>query len=474
MLDIRIDFQKLRHRGAARALRRGLYYWLAGKEGWPPTFRRPDAMAHEDVGASPHVYVHIPFCTSICPHCPYNKVLYREPLFGRYARALLQEIDAFLSEPDGAPLESLYFGGGTPSLAVELVAAVVAKLRPRLASDPEIGIEVHPAHATLLHKLKSIGVTRISLGVETFDSALLKMLGRRYTPDQAKQAIADARATGFDCVDVNLICGIPGQDAACALDDVTTCLRFGADQISAYPLFTFLHTKLGERVSAGKFPIFGDRARVRLQREIAHLCIKSGFERSSVWSFTRPGTRPYTTVTRDSYRGFGAGAGSKIDGTFWFNTFSVADYASARSPRPALVLKATDRMRRAHWLYWQIYRTRIDAAEYERRFHRVLEHDFRLLLGILRSLSWVRRDGGTWRLSEAAAIWLHRLQCLFSLTYIDELWTMCQAEAWPETVALEETARKETRSGRIHQVCRSDRIGPRRKLRASMSSAQLE
>ena len=114
MLDFQIDFQSWRHRDTARLARKALYHALVGAQGWPPTFRRPSPEGQDHVGASPHIYVHIPFCRSICPHCPYNKLLFDADLADRYGRALIAEIDAYLAWPGRVPIESLYFGGGTP------------------------------------------------------------------------------------------------------------------------------------------------------------------------------------------------------------------------------------------------------------------------------------------------------------------------------------------------------------------------
>jgi hypothetical protein len=100
-------------------------------------------------------------------------------------------------------------------------------------------------------------------------------------------------------------------------------------------------------------------------------------------------------------------------------------------------MHAHERLRRIHWLYWQIYRTEIDPERYRALFGRELARDFG---GLLRLLSWtgfVRRNGSGWHLTERGSFWSHRLQCLFSLTYIDELWQRCRAEAWPREVVLE-------------------------------------
>jgi oxygen-independent coproporphyrinogen-3 oxidase len=359
-------------------------------------------------------------------------------LYARYAAALTREIDAYFEERDLPPVQTLYFGGGTPSVTPDLIRACIERLRPFAAPDVEIGVEVHPGDATreLLEALRELGVNRVSLGVETFRPDLLKLLGRTYSPAQAEGALRLAKDVGFSCVDANLICAIPGQAPEDTADDVRRCLELGVDQLSVYTLFTFGYTNLGLRTRQGRLSIYGDRSRLQAQRAVARLCRAAGYRRTSPWNYTRPGVTPYSTVTREDYVGFGAGAASKVDGVFWFNTFSVDEYTAQERNRPALVLETTERFRRFHWLYWRLYGTEIDPERYRARFSRDLARDFGLLLRALVLVGMTRRDGRGWRVTEFGAIWMHRLQQLFSISYIDDVWAQCQAEAWPTSVTL--------------------------------------
>ena len=434
--DLPIDYQRLRHSGAARRLRGAIYRLLIGAEGWPLIFRPP--VDRGPVGTSPHLYVHLPFCRQICPHCPYNKTLYSADRHRRYGRGLAREIEVYLAERNPPRVQTLYFGGGTPSVTPDLIRQSVDLLRPLLARDADIGVEVHPADASrsLLDGLREMGVNRVSLGVESFQPELLMQLGRTYSPAQAESAIRSARAAGFDCVDVNLICAIPGQSHRQTAADARRCLDLGVDQISAYTLFTFIHTALGRRVHRQTAPIYGDWSRLRALWAISRVCRTAGLRRTSPWNYTRPGIAPYSTVTRESYIGFGAGAGSKVDGVFWFNTFSIDAYMAQTENRPAVVLQTGGRFRRFHWLYWQLYRTEVDGRRYRELFRRDLERDFGATFSLLRLLGMARRQGHQWRVTEFGAVFMHRLQQLFSITYIDEVWQQCGADAWPKAVVL--------------------------------------
>jgi menaquinone C8-methyltransferase len=436
--DIHIPFQVLRHSSLAKLARRGIYYLAIGKEGYPFVFKRVDDKEDLSHAASPHIYVHIPFCRSLCAHCPYNKVVFRPELYGPYGDALERELGGYVTRQDIPPIQTLYFGGGTPSMTPDLIGRVISLAAPKFAPDVEIGVEVHPNDATTerLEQLKRFGVNRISLGIETFDDLLLRRLGRHYTSQQAEDAIRRARNVGFECVDVNVIYGIPGQEVQYSIADVRRCIALGVDHLSAYPLITFEHTWLGKQVRAGKFTEYGAWQRAKAQRAIARICGSNGFTRTSVWSYTKVNASAYTTVTRESYLGFGAGAGSKVAGEFWFNTFSVPEYNHLPTPRPAIRLQTTDKFRRLHWLYWQIYTTRIHPPEYRRLFQRDMMRDFGLLLGVMRVLGWIKREGVDLPLTECGARWAHRFQMLFSLTFIDAVWTQCQREPWPKKIVL--------------------------------------
>jgi len=374
----------------------------------------------------------------MCIHCPYNKVIFRNESYVSYAKALERELRCYVAKQDIPPIQTLYFGGGTPSMTPELIQQVITLTQAKCSEHVEIGVEVHPRDATIerLEQLKQYGVNRISLGIETFQDALLKSLGRGYTGQQVEEAIHHAKEVGFACVDVNLIYGIPGQEVQDPIDDVNRCIALGVDHLSAYPLITFEHTALGKLVREGKFKEYSDRKRALTQKAIARVCLAHGFKRTSVWSFTKANASAYTTVTRESYLGFGAGAGSKVDGEFWFNTFSVDAYNKLTRPRPAIRLTTTEKFRRLHWLYWQIYNTRIDTQKYEELFHRDVTKDFRLLLVVMKWLGWMKKEGSVFTFTEQGARWSHRFQMLFSLTFIDEVWTQCQKEPWPKQIIL--------------------------------------
>lgn len=429
----------LRHSWLARRLRRYLYYLFVDKKSWPITFEPPKKEDNYFNLNSPNLYVHLPFCEKICHYCPYVKYPFNSEQHQLYGKSLINEIKDFTNNTQVISIESLYFGGGTPSLSSGLVEQVINLLRPYFTDSVEVAIELHPSHCSsqLFRQLKQIGITRVSIGIETFSPVVLKVLGRPYSSAEAKEAVITAIKTGFDCIDINLIYAIPQQGVEDVKSDVNIALSLGVDQISAYPLFAFRHTGLAKSTKNRPEGLRAIKERVSIQKVISRLCLEHKYKRTSVWSFTRPGVIPYTTVTRNNYRGFGVGAGSRLKGVFWFNTFSLDNYMQEEHIVPALVMRTGERFQRFHWLYWQIYRTSIDPTEYRLLYKRELEKDFRLLFLTMRLLGWLKPQGKQWQVTERGAIFVHLFQSLFSLSYIDILWTRCQSEAQPQKVVLE-------------------------------------
>jgi oxygen-independent coproporphyrinogen-3 oxidase len=438
MIDIKINSQRLKRAPFTKLLRALVYRFLVGSESWPLRFAKPDASDIKKLKTSPNLYVHLPFCQSICPHCPYNKQLFSTGTAQDYRKSLIREVKGHLHRHPQQTYQSLYFGGGTPTLTLDIIADVISLVRPQLWELHEIGVEVHPAHATLpiLLSLKEMGVTRISLGIETLRDELLIKLGRGYSKKQALCAIHNAKSVGFECTDVNLIFGIPGQSVQQSADDARVCTELGVEQISAYPLFTFIHTPLGIASENGKLDSYGEFARLKAQKNISRFCLDNGYSRTSVWSYTRSGIVPYSTVTHNDYIGFGAGAGSKVDGVFWFNTFSVDEYSRQDTFAPALILKTNQRFQKIHWVYWQIYKTKMDLEEYASRFGTDFTRDFSSLYCLLTGLGWAKKMHAKLVLTERGAVWAHKVQSLYSLSFIDQLWSACQSNPWPEEVVL--------------------------------------
>lgn len=266
------------------------------------------------------IYVHIPFCRSLCPFCPYTKALYEAGLAADYSRALAVEAGRVLANLDGRKISSVYFGGGTPLTLLESVESTLALMREHLTSGAEVAVEIHPHDIGpgTVERLALAGVNMVSLGAESLNDAVLARIGRNHKAEDALSALR----TLMDCrrfsVNVDLITGIPGQSLESAVSDMVMLMEAGVDQVSAYPLMDFTFTHMKTRLSLLK--------QYRLLRDMASSAKMAGYIRTSVWTWTKPGSRKYSSITRDAYVGIGAGAASHLGPHFWVNTFDVRAY----------------------------------------------------------------------------------------------------------------------------------------------------
>jgi oxygen-independent coproporphyrinogen-3 oxidase len=388
------------------------------------------------------LYLHIPFCRQICPYCPYNKELYRPSVASQYVEALRREIDSYARLVGNRPVTSFYIGGGTPTTMLysglgEIMEHIFCAFNMRC----EIHMESHPNDLSYenLETIKSFGVEHLSMGVEALQDRHLRTLQRPYTVREVKGAVERAVAAGFECVNVDLIFALPDQTMGEVEQAGRELVELGVDQVAAYPLFTFPYTRMGREAGAlgnGNSGLFRRRKMLRVLEETFY---GSGYERTSVWAFTRRGVPRYCSVTVPLYLGLGASAGSYLKDVFYLNTFKVSEYINSleHGEMPiALSLDLSEPMQMAGWLYWRVYETRFRKRAFQKRFDREFDSVFGKYLGPLSWIGLVRDDGEEVVLSDEGTYWLHVLEDLFSIDYVGRLWGASQQEPWPEKVVL--------------------------------------
>ena len=216
------------------------------------------------IGVSPSgalgVYIHIPFCSVICNYCNFNRGLFDGALKQRYVAALVAEIDR---AGDGAQVDSIFFGGGTPSLLdPSEVEEVLGACRSAfaVAEGVEITLEMNPESCTQTHvrALLDSGVTRVSLGVQSFHDHELVRLGRVHTSDQARAAIAAIREAGCINLSVDLMLWLPGQSRAECLASVDEMVALSPDHASLYMLELYPNAPLREEMARGGWSLAPD------------------------------------------------------------------------------------------------------------------------------------------------------------------------------------------------------------------------
>jgi coproporphyrinogen III oxidase-like Fe-S oxidoreductase len=388
------------------------------------------------------VYLHIPFCRQICPYCPYNKELYDPDLAARYAGAVCQEIDSYAALIGDRPVTSLYIGGGTPTtMLYSGLAEILDHLFAALNVQCDVHMESHPndLSAENLRAIRSLGVAHLSVGVEALQDRHLQALHRPYTVTQVRAAVERAVGAGFRCVNVDTIFALPGQTYGEVERAGRLAVEMGVDQIAAYPLFTFPYTRWSEIARQKNYGRAGLVRRRRMLGILERVFYGAGYERTSVWAFTRAGVPKYCSVTVPLYVGLGASGGSYLRDVFYLNTFSVRAYVEAleRGGTPvALSLDLTEEMQRAGWLYWRVYETRFRKSDFRKRFGVAFDDVYGRYVAPLSLAGLLRVDGDAVVLSDAGAYWLHVVQDLFSLDYVSRLWGTSKQEPWPERVVL--------------------------------------
>ena len=288
------------------------------------------------------VYVHYPFCSAICNYCNFNRGLFDEGLAARYVAALRAEIAC---AADGAVVDTVYFGGGTPSLmAATDVARVIAACRDAFTLDAaaEVTIEMNPesAEPATLAALREAGVNRLSLGVQSFHDEELRRLGRIHSAARARRAIQDARAAGFGNVSLDLMMWLPGQDLSAWLSNVEALVDAGPEHASLYLLEIYPNAPLRDEMARQAWHTAPDDVAADMYLLGLERLEAAGFaqyEISNVARDARYARHNLKYWTGGEWFGFGCGAHGTRQGARWRNVASTTDYldlvALGRAPR---------------------------------------------------------------------------------------------------------------------------------------------
>ncbi len=289
------------------------------------------------------MYVHVPFCSSICNYCNFNRGLFDESLKSRFVEALLREMrEGVRGEGRGAitpypfPLapDTLYFGGGTPSLLTPAeITSIVDESRRSLGltADAEITLEANPETVTAgtLEQFRSAGVNRLSFGVQSFLDEELKRLGRLHSSRCAVQAVESARAAGFDNVSIDLMMWLPGQDVAQWLASVDAAISVNADHLSLYILEVYPHLPLKQEIDRHGWTQQSDDAAAEMYESALARLDAAGYEQYEISNVCRAGRQSRHNVkywTDGAWLGFGPGAHSTWRGARWRNIASTEEY----------------------------------------------------------------------------------------------------------------------------------------------------
>ena len=280
------------------------------------------------------IYIHIPFCKTRCKYCDFFSTTHLEKR-SQYVEALLAEMKDRVAiahseasnSPQGVqyPISTIYIGGGTPStLEVEQLRRL-GEEAIRLAGDEakserrEITLEANPGDITLEKATawRAIGINRLSMGIQSFDDDLLRLIGRRHTAEQARKAVAIAQAAGFDNISIDLMYALPSQTMEQWQRDVAEALQLGVQHISTYGLIYEEGTVLTALLERGHITPVDEDTEIQMYDYLVEQLTANGFEHYEVSNFALPNrrSRHNSNYWNDTpYIGLGAGAHS-YDGT---------------------------------------------------------------------------------------------------------------------------------------------------------------
>ena len=268
------------------------------------------------------VYVHIPFCASRCSYCDFFSTLRLDEVGHDYVEALIAEARLRKAELNGKPVKTLYMGGGTPSqLPLPLLARLIDGLKATLDLNAvqEFTLEANPDDVTpeWSAAARALGVNRVSMGVQSFQDAVLRLVGRRHTARQAIDAVASLRHAGIDNISIDLIYGLPGQTLETWAESVRQAVDLRPQHISAYGLTYEPGTRLWQQRECGEVVEASEDQYLDMYRILVGMLQTAGYEHYEISNFALPGYRSRHNSSywnETPYLGLGAAAHS-YDGT---------------------------------------------------------------------------------------------------------------------------------------------------------------
>ncbi len=384
-------------------------------------------------------YLHIPFCKSLCPYCPYDKFPFNESLAKSFTSAVIREIEKVALKFGNFKLGSLYIGGGTPTVIGKDLCKIISAISDNFDTENmEIFLETSPYDVSLknMEMLKKCNISMVSIGVQSFENKYLKLLGRNYNAEKALNSIEITKKY-FKDINVDLMFALPGQSTKEFLSDLRIAENTGVSQITSYPLFTFPYTTAGKFLRNKNVRVPPYRVRKEMFYAMYDFFTEKGFSPTSVWGFKREKRKTYSSVTRNTYIGFGPSAATKTEKAFYLNTFSVYEYIKRTNDKKfneVVKIELNKEINDYYWLYWKLYETKIPKNEFAERFEKNYPHKASILIRTGRMLKLFEEKESFYQLTKRGMFYVHLLQNAFALNYINKVWGAMTKEPAPRII----------------------------------------
>jgi oxygen-independent coproporphyrinogen-3 oxidase len=363
------------------------------------------------------IYIHIPFCRTRCSYCDFATGAYETTLAERYVRAVAEEIRRAPLAEDALDADTVYFGGGTPSLLSPAQVAHIleaVRARFRVAEDAEVTMEMNPGTVTpeSLQAFRALGVNRASFGAQTFDDLELKRLGRTHTAEDVRHTFTHLREAGFTNISFDLIAGLPSQTSFQWSRNLDEAIKLRPEHLSFYILEVHEGTPLFDQIRRGREQPPDDDLAAEMYRMMLARSRQAGYEHYEISNLCLPGfeSRHNTKYwAGGAVYGFGCSAHS-YDGklTRWSNERDAARYtALVEASDTAIVetIELDESAARAESLFLGLRLMRgISLSEHRSRFGTDLRDDFQADLERLNAAGLIELENDSLKLTTSGAL----------------------------------------------------------------------
>ncbi len=353
------------------------------------------------------LYIHIPFCKSKCGYCDFNSYAGKEGLVEPYFDALNKEIK-MLSKKYTGPVDTIYFGGGTPtSVDPELICQVLENIKENFeqCSNIEIAAECNPGTIDIegLCKLSDAGINRLSIGLQSADNVCLKALGRIHTVEDFDKCFHNARRAGFDNISLDLMYGLPDQTMDNWTQTLKSAIQFSPEHISAYAL----KIEEGTPFANTKLNLPDDDLVADMYQRAVQILGAEGYSRYEISNFSKPGLESRHNLKYwqcDDFLGFGAGAFSCADDVRFSNALDIEEYIKSINDKKSAVvynenLSNFDKMSEFMFLGLRL-EDGIEEKEFQKRFNLNIDEVFGKQIDKYTKTGFLIRENGKIRFSD--------------------------------------------------------------------------
>jgi len=375
------------------------------------------------------LYVHIPFCESLCPYCSFHRFVFDEPLARTYFAALKREITMYRDR--GYCFTGMYVGGGTPTIMLAPLLDIVHMAREELGVR-EISVETNPNHVcpAYLEPLRAAGINRLSVGVQSFDDVILKAIGRYEKYGGGEETFERLRqAAGmFDTLNIDLIFNMPLQSTQSLKRDLELIDSLQADQVTFYPLMTA--PSVAARLAETLGPIDYRKEKRMYMMILKHM--RKEYQSSTAWCFSRREAMiDEYIIDYDSYVGAGSGAFGYFDDCIYINTFNLQEYIERANTGilPTGLVKQFTRRETLHYmLLMKLFATELSKSFFATAAGRDFRKSLRPELALLRLIGALRDEPDRLALTDRGRyFWVMAMREFFIA--VDTMRDVCRREA---------------------------------------------